>query len=81
MHEEQWLRTPQAAIACGLSERTLKRLRDEILEKGVHYQPGFSANAAITWEIHGVREKLAYRGMIQRKAAEVIREELQEVGG
>ena len=81
MPEEQWLRTPQAAIACGVSERTLKRLRDEVLEKGVHYQPGFSTNAAITWEIHGVREKLAYRGMIQRKAAEVIREELQVVGG
>ena len=45
-------------------------------EEGVHYQPGFSTNAAITWEIHGVREKLAYRGMIQRKAAEVIREQV-----
>ena len=59
MPEEQWLRTPQAAIACGVSERTLKRLRDEVLEEGVHYQPGFSTNAAITWEIYGVREKLA----------------------
>ena len=78
MPEEQWLRTPQAAIACGVSERTLKRLRDEILEEGVHYQPGFSTNAAITWD--GVREKLAYRGMIQRKAAEVIKQQLQEVG-
>ena len=76
MPEEQWLRTPQAAIACGVSERTLKRLRDEVLEEGVLYQPGFSSNAAITWEIHGVREKLAWRGMIQRKAAEVIREQV-----
>ena len=78
MPEEQWLRRLQAAIACGVSEKTLKRLRDEVLEKGVHYQPGCSANAAITWEIHGVREKLAYRGMIQRKAAEVIKQQLQE---
>ena len=78
MPEEQWLRTPQAAIACGVSERTLKRLRDEILEEGVHYRPGFSTNAAITWEIYGVREKLAYRGMIQRKAAEVLKQQLQE---
>ena len=78
MPEEKWLRTSQAAIACGVSERTLKRLRDEVLEKGVHYQPGFSTNAAITWEIHGVREKLAWRGMIQRKAAEVIKQQLQE---
>ena len=30
MPEEQWLRTPQAAIACGVSEKTLKRLRDEV---------------------------------------------------
>ena len=76
--QRQWLRTPQAAIACGVSEKTLKRLRDEVLEKGVHYQPGFSANAAITWEIYGVREKLAYRGLIQRKAAEVIKQQLLE---
>ena len=78
MPEEQWLRTPQAAIACGVSERTHKRLRDEVLEEGVHYQPGFNANAAISWEIRCVREKLAYRGMIQRKAAEVIKQQLLE---
>ena len=78
MAEEQWLRTPQAAIACGVSERTLKRLRHEVFEEGVHYRPGFSANAAFTWEIYGVRERLAYRGMIQRKAAEVIKQQLQE---
>ena len=63
---------------CGVSQKTLKRLRDEVLEKDVHYRPGFSTNAAITWEIYGVREKLAYRGMIQRKAAEVIKQQLQE---
>ena len=56
----------------------MKRLRHEVLEEGVHYQPGFSTNAAITWEIYGVREKLAYRGMIHRKAAEVIKQQLQE---
>ena len=43
--------------------------------------PGFSTNSAFLWEVNGVRAKLAWRGMIQRKAAEVIREELQEVGG
>ena len=53
---------------------------DDLFEEGVHYRRGFSSNAAITWEINGVREKLAWRGMIQRKAAEVIRQELQEVG-
>ena len=58
----------------------LKRLRGEVLEKGIHYQEGFSSNAALLWEVHGVRAKLAWRGMIQRKAAEVIRQELQEVG-
>ena len=79
MPEEQWLRTPQAAIACGVSERTLKRLRDEVLEEGIHYQPGFSSNSAFLWEVNGVRAKLAYRGMIQRKAAEVLKQQLQEV--
>ena len=78
MPEEQWLRTPQAAIACGVSERTLKRLRGDVLEEGVHYQVGFSSNSAITWEVNGVRAKLAWRGMIQRKAAEVITQQLQE---
>ena len=81
MPEEQWLRTPQAAIASGVSEKTLKRLRGDVLEEGVHYQAGFSSNSAFLWEVRGVREKLAWRGMIQRRAAEVIREELQEVGG
>ena len=45
MSEEQWLRTPQAAIACGVSERTLKRLRGEVLEEGIHFQAGFSSNS------------------------------------
>ena len=69
MPEEQWLRTPQAAIACGVSERTLKRLRGDVLEEGIHYQAGFSTNSAFLWEVNGVRAKLAWRGMIQRKAA------------
>ena len=77
MPEELWLRTPQAAIACGVSERTLKRLRGDVLEEGIDYQPGFSSNSAITWEVNGVRAKLAWRGMIQRKAAEVIRGEIR----
>ena len=77
MPEEHWLRTPQAAIACGVSERTLKRLRGDVLEEGIHYQVGFSSNSAITWEVNGVRAKLAWRGMIQRKAAEVIRGEIR----
>ena len=78
MPEEQWLRTPQAAIACGVSERTLKRLRGDVLEEGIHYQAGFSTNSAFRWEVNGVRvrAKLAWRGMIQRKAAEVIREQV-----
>ena len=74
--QEQWLRTPQAAIACGVSERTLKRLRDDVLEEGIHYQVGFSSNSAYLWEVQSVRAKLAWRGMIQRKAAEVIREQV-----
>ena len=78
MPEEHWLRTPQAAIACGVSEKTLKRLRGDVLEEGIHYQAGFSANSAFLWEVNGVREKLAYRGMIQRKAAEVLKQQLQE---
>ena len=47
MPEEQWLRTPHAAIACGVSERTLKRLRGDVLEEGIHYQVGFSSRIAI----------------------------------
>ena len=76
MPEEQWLRTPQAAIACGVSEKTLKRLRGDVLEEGIHYQAGFSSNSAYLWEVHSVREKLAWRGMIQRRAAQVIREQV-----
>ena len=76
MSEEQWLRTPQAAIACGVSERTLKRLRGEVLEEGIPYRAGFSSNSACLWEVRSVREKLAWRGMIQRKAAEVIRDQI-----
>jgi hypothetical protein len=77
MPEEQWLRTPQAAIACGVSERTLKRLRGEVLEEGIHYQAGFSSNSAYLWEVQSVCAKLAWRGMIHRKAAEVIREQVE----
>ena len=76
MPEEQWLRTPQAAIVCGVSERTLKRLRGDVLEEDIHYQVDFSSNSAITWEVNGVRAKLAWMGMIQRKASEVIREQV-----
>ena len=76
MPEEHWLRTPQAAIACGVSERTLKCLRGDVLEEGIHYQVVFSSNSAITWEVNGVRAKLAWRGMIQRKAAVVVREQV-----
>ena len=74
MSNELWLRTPQAAIACGVSERTLKRLRGEVLEKGIHYQEGFSSNAALLWEVHGVRAKLAWRGRILREGDQLCRE-------
>ena len=44
MPVEQWLRTPQAAIACGVSERTLKRLRGDVLEEGIHYRAASAAS-------------------------------------
>ena len=46
------------------------------LEEGIHYQAGFSTNSAFLWEVNGVRAKLAWRGMIQRNAAEGIREQV-----
>ncbi|WP_392346782.1 hypothetical protein [Parasynechococcus sp.] len=59
MPQELWLRTPQAATVCGVSERTLKCLRGDVLEEDIHYQAGFSSNSAFLWEVNGVRAKLA----------------------
>ena len=50
-------------------------LKNHSLE-GIHFQAGFSSNSAFIWEVNSVRAKLAWRGMIQRKAAEVIREQV-----
>ena len=61
---EQWLPSGQAAVALGVSIKTLKRYADihQFLIEGVHWHPGPFPNSARTWNIDACRKAMAYRG-------------------
>jgi hypothetical protein len=63
---DQWLPTPLAARALGISPRTLKRYSnsgDGFLVPGVHWVAGPYANSPIRWDVEACREVLHHRGM------------------
>ena len=49
----QWLTTPEAARQLGISQVTLRRMRDreEGLEPGVHYKRGLYRNTPCRWDV------------------------------
>ena len=74
---QQWLPTPQAAVAIGCSQNHLKRCRDShggFLVGGEDYMLGSSRSAAILWNVDAVRKAFHHRGMMARKAEAVMRE-------
>ena len=67
---QQWLRTPQAAIAVGCSQNHLKRCRDThggFLVGGEHYILGTSHSASILWDVEAIRAAFHYRGMLRQR--------------
>lgn len=72
---QQWLRTPEAAIALGCSQNHLKRCRDThggFLVGGEHYILGPSHSAPITWNVEAIRQAFHYQGMIRRQGQTVL---------
>ncbi|MCT0201692.1 MAG: hypothetical protein N3Z28_04080 [Synechococcaceae cyanobacterium MAG-AL2] len=63
---DQWLPTPLAARALGVSTRTLKRYgHPEVgfLVPGVHWVAGPFANSTLRWDVETCRQVLHHRGM------------------
>ena len=49
----QWLSTPEAARQLGISQTTLRRMRDreDGLKQGLHYKRGLFQNTPVTWNV------------------------------
>lgn len=69
LHAERWLPTGQAALALGISVRTLKRYADlhDFLIEGKHWRFGPLCNSPRQWNISACANALHYRGRLQRK--------------
>ena len=54
----QWLTTPEAARQLGISESTLRRLRDREggLELGLHYKRGLFKNTPCRWNVSEIEK-------------------------
>ena len=66
---DQWLPSGQAALALGVSVKSLKRYADihEFLVEGMHWQHGPLCNSPRVWNVDACREALAYRGRIRQE--------------
>ncbi|CAK6688216.1 hypothetical protein [Synechococcus sp. CBW1107] len=69
LRKEWWLPSGQAALALGISVRTLKRYADlhNFLVEGKHWRFGPMSNSPRQWNISACEEALAYRGRLTRK--------------
>ncbi|PSB37941.1 hypothetical protein C7B81_07530 [Aphanothece cf. minutissima CCALA 015] len=67
--EERWLPTGQAALALGVSVRTLKRYADlhDFLIEGKHWRFGPLCNSPRQWNIPACVDALSYRGRLRRQ--------------
>jgi hypothetical protein len=68
---DRWLPSGQAALALGVSIRTLKRYADEhnFLIEGQHWRFGPLCNSPRQWNIAACIDALHHRGRLQRQAA------------
>lgn len=67
-----WLPSPEAARALGISNRTLKRYGNPetgFLIPGVHWVAGPYANSPCLWDVEACRAVLHHRGMQARQEA------------
>ena len=67
----EWLNTPEAASVLGLSQSTLRRMRQREpgLELGTHYKRGMFRNSTCRWnvaEIERFIERHAYTAPAER---------------
>ena len=75
-HVERWLGTRDAAYELGMSEKTLRNLRDENggpLIQGVHWYPGLFVNSKHQYEANGIRKRLGQVGKTRRNADRNLR--------
>jgi len=73
----QWLRTPMAAMALGVSQNHLKRCRDShggFLVGGEDYILGSSHSAAILWNVEKIRAAFHYRGMLRQRGEAALKQ-------
>jgi hypothetical protein len=66
MRSNQWLKTPEAAVALAVSQGHLKRCRDikgGFLIGGEHYVMGSSQTASIQWNVDEIRKAFHNRGL------------------
>ena len=74
---QQWLRTPAAATALGVSQNHLKRCRDShggFLVGGEDYILGISHTAAIVWNVESIRAAFHYRGKLRQQGEAALRQ-------
>jgi hypothetical protein len=73
---QQWLQTPAAALALGVSQNHLKRCRDThggFLVGGEHYVLGTSHSAAILWNTDAIRTAFHHRGMLRKRGEQALK--------
>jgi hypothetical protein len=74
--DEEWLRTPAAAMKLGCSQNHLKRCRDTqggFLVSGEHYIPGATHSTAIVWNISAIRAAFHYRGTLRQRGETALK--------
>jgi hypothetical protein len=74
---QQWMRTPQAAIALGCSQNHLKRSRDThggFLVAGEHYVLGASRSTSILWDVDAIRAAFHYRGLLLQRGEQALKQ-------
>ena len=64
----QWLLTPKAAQQLGISEATLRRMRDRDigLKQGIHYKRGLFKNTPVSWNVSEIEKFIAANAYTDR---------------
>ena len=66
LNHQEWLTTPEAAEALGVSHHTLRRWanRDQILKAGEHFMYGPHRNSSKRWRVAAIKQLMLARGVM-----------------
>ena len=75
-HIERWMKTSEAAFELGMSEKTLRLLRDENggpLIQETHWIAGLFVNSVHRYEVNGIIKRLGQVGKLRGAATRKLR--------